>query len=299
MRLLVIGNGFDIDLGILTTYKDFFEKTNYGKDSVVQGSLEDYLYNKYRQYKDYGLNWFDVEESITEYIKTKVMPVHKMMVEIDKMHLKDLKCRFYDYIIDNWIEKSSNLWKEPIKQSMAKALIEKQNRIKCFSKIYSFNCLDYNMLDIASGLEIEKINDVVYLHGHSADFIFGVAEEDCMYEKYSFLVKKNQKNYPSKDVEMFKEDLLKAEEVVIFGHSLNRIDMCYFKTFFQGFAQDFRKSKRLTIITKNYNSKDRIIDNISKYAIDFKTLAQYGIVSFILTDQYDKGQDFINQLNNY
>jgi len=284
MRLLVIGNGFDIDLGILTTYKDFFEKTDYGKDSVAKGSLEDYLYYKYRQCKDYGLNWFDVEESIAEYIKTKVMPVHNTMVEIDKMHLKNLKCQFYDYIIDNWTEKSSNLWKEPIKQSLAKALIEKQNRVKCFSKIYSFNCLDYNMLDIASGLEIEKLNDVVYLHGHSSDFIFGVAEEDCMYEEYSFLVKKNQTGYPTKDVEMFKEYLLKAEEVVIFGHSLNRIDMSYFKSFFEHFSH---AKKTVVFVTKDQQSKISIINNISKYAIPFEMLVESGRVVFLLTDDFN------------
>lgn len=296
MRLLVIGNGFDIDLGILTTYKDFFEKTDYGKDSVAQGSLEDYLYNKYRQYKDYGLNWFDVEESIAEYIKTKVMLVHNTMVEIDKMHLKNLKCQFYDYIIDNWTEKSTNLWKEPIKQSLAKALIEKQKRIKCFSKIYSFNCLDYNMLNIASGLEIEKLNDVVYLHGHSTDFIFGVAEEDCMYEEYSFLVKKNQTGYPTKDVKMFKEDLLKAKEVIIFGHSLNRIDMHYFRQFLLDFANGSGADRKITIITKDFTSAEGIKKRISAYVTDFDKVNKYKTISFILANEYSKSHEFLDRL---
>lgn len=294
MKLLVIGNGFDIDLGVNTTYKEFFERTNYGKDSVVPGSLEDFLYAKYLCSNK--LNWFDVEESLAEYVRKKEKPVHHSLIEIDKMQLKNLRNAFYDYIIDNWTNKSINLWKEPTKQSLAKAIIERQNRIKYFEKMYSFNCLDYSMLDIASGLEIESLYDIVFLHGHSSQFIFGIAEEDCICKDYSFLVKKNQPGYPIKDVENFKCDLLKSEEVIIFGHSLNRIDMTYFRQFFLDFAKRSEMDRKITIITKDFTSAKEIKKRISEYVLDFDKVNQYGTISFILTSEYNMYQEFLDRL---
>ena len=229
-------------------------------------------------------------------VKKKEKPVHKMLVEIDKMQLNNLRDKFYDYVIDNWTDKSTELWKEPIKPSLAKTLIEKQNRVKCFEKIYSFNCLDYNMLNIASGLEIESLRDVVYLHGYSNEFIFGIDEEDCKFEDYSFLIKKNQTNYPIQDVEKFKCDLLKADEVIIFGHSLNRIDMHYFRQFLLNFANESGQARRFTIITKDFLSVEGIKKRISEYVLDFDKVNQYGTVSFILADEYSKNQEFLDRL---
>ena len=286
MRLLVIGNGFDLDLGLKTTYHDFFQNTNFGKNGMTIECLETFLYAQYIENKIKG-NWYDLEEAMASYVKRKSEPLYSAIIEIDKIHLKNLKETFSDYVDNNWMQISGNLWKTPIKNSLAKTLIEKQNKMKIFDKIYSFNCFDYSLLDFASYLEIDSLHNVTYIHGHSNDFIFGIAEEDCTCNAYSFLIKKNQQGYPTEDVKTFMSDLKLADEIVVFGHSLNRIDMVYFRDMLWNIFLYQNTHKRITIITKNTNAAEQIKENISNYAlIPYEELSRSCQLKFFYTDNY-------------
>jgi len=287
MRILVLGNGFDLDLGLKTTYKDFFQNVYSEKHHLLSDSLEEFLTSRCKSEQ----NWFNIEEAMAMYVRKKECPVNSTILDMDKFFLHNLKENFSDYIDRNWATIATNQWNKPIKQSLAKKIIELQNEIHCFDKIYSFNCFNYSLLDLASDLEICSIPNVIYLHGSSDSFILGIIESDCKCSDYSFMIKKNQKNYPKEKVENFKHDLIKADEVVIFGHSLNRIDMEYFNYFFLDLANASRNPRKITIITKDMNSVLEIKNNISDYVISFEKANQYSTISFVMSDDYYKKEN--------
>ena len=296
MRVLVIGNGFDIDLGINTSYSNFYNYSIFSKRrNVVPNSLEAYL--RGRNKKD--IRWADLEESMATYVKNKKGRVLDTITNHDKFFLQELKREFSDFIIDNWYNKSNNSEKEPINDSLAKRIIDKNNK-GCFDSIYSFNCMLYSDLQLFSDSQIDSTFGINNIHGAYDVFIFGIRKEDCIREDYSFLVKENQDYYPHDVVKSLKKDLMLANDVVIFGHSLNRIDMGYFEYLFKQFAQT---NQSITFITKNKSSRDDIISNISQYVIPYEKLDKSGRISFLYTDDYynqEKSEyieDFLTSLN--
>ena len=76
--LLIIGNGFDIDLGLNTRYSDFVKSRFYPvKGKVVNTGCYDSDIDffkslnllKYLKYEYNNKKWFDVEISLLEYVK--------------------------------------------------------------------------------------------------------------------------------------------------------------------------------------------------------------------------------------
>lgn len=284
MKLLIIGNGFDIDLGLNISYVDFYNYSIFSKiESTVPNSLEAFLKEK----GDVVIRWTELEESMAEYVKNKKGELYETILECDKFFLKRLKCEFSDYIIRKWANKANELYTKPIKKSLAKQLITIQNKTHCFDAIYSFNCLPYIDLDLASDTEIDSLHDVRNVHGAGEEFIFGIRKDDCTREEYLFLVKENQENYPFEIADSLRKELILANNVVIFGHSLNRIDMGYFQEFFKQCLIDHRFKREITIITRDSNAVRNIKDNISIYAFPFEKLEASCKISFVLTDDYD------------
>lgn len=294
MKLLIIGNGFDLDLGLNTTYPNFYNYSCFSKkskDELLPDSLEVFLKDKTE------IRWADLEESMATYVRSKKGKILDSIIDSDKRFLKNLKDQFSDFIEDNWSEITKVLYKTPIKESLAKLLIEIQNKTHCFDAIYSFNCLPYIDLPFASDTEIESLSDAINIHGSYNEFIFGIRIEDCTREEYSFLVKENQESYPHEVAQNFKRDLMSAEDVVFFGHSLNRIDMVYFEQFFN----NANKLRTITIIDRNKKSYEKIKRNITEYAISLKELKNSCKVSFISTEEYDARENLekVDELFNY
>lgn len=246
-RILVLGNGFDLDLGLNTTYKAFAESECFKKLShYAKGDnlIADLI-------KQSSTNWFDIEESIADYVKRKEAAKDFTCAEMDQMFFTDFKQIFADFIL---YEFTNSPYKDNIKKdSLASRIIQEQKDNKIFDKVYSFNCFDYSLNDLVS---YGKIGDlyVDYVHNKEGYFILGICEDDCTTKDYSFLIKKNQ-NYEKTNII---EDLECATDIVIFGHSLNRIDKGYFEDLFKRHFY----GKNITIITKDNNSIRDIERNI-------------------------------------
>lgn len=110
-KILIIGNGFDLNLGLKTSYKDFLESPEFG-DLVERGSdLASYLrriqgYNKRIQgyntemlwvdveyeLKDYSVYWKNLNHLLDQYLKSDYSNL-KVNVNIDKLSL------FFDFVI--------------------------------------------------------------------------------------------------------------------------------------------------------------------------------------------------------
>lgn len=175
-----------------------------------------------------------------------------------------------------------------------------------FRSIYTFNYTSLRQIASDNGMTLGETN-VMHVHGSLADddIILGVMADNASVvpEEYSFLYKDNSRYYRSNNMAT---DLDEANELVIFGHSINGMDFDYFRDFFlkqAGEKGDFKK-KRITIFTYDENSDSHIRNSIRKIGINPRQLFNRNELCFIHTKLLSDGDcleqnrynDFIKHL---
>ena len=283
MKNLILGNGCDLDLGLNTRYSDFakspqwtdlYESFNHAEDNNLAGFLKE---------KAKEDEWFSIEKHLAEYAKEKIS-------QGDFEHVSD----------DQWffelLEEHLNTYLElesagiQNKDSLAKKILNLMNEEKIFDKVYTFNYIPHDALHEWYGYEYER--DVSYVHQRlNCGIVLGVAEKDITDDQYSFLRKVNHQSYQSTNLG---NDLMEADEVVFFGHSLNTIDFDYFRDFFKACSK-YNEAKRtqryITIITKDESAVQSIKNHLTTNGISVTLISQYSQLSFVALDNYYGGDD--------
>lgn len=131
------------------------------------------------------------------------------------------------------------------------------------SNVYSFNYTPIGDL-LTDNVELATMYDdsIHYVHGSLKEGHVIVGAKDGCYDDYDFV----QKSFDSKfNPPPLLMDMMEADEVVIFGHSLGDCDSQYFKPFFQQMIKSFdNKEKKIVIYTYDENSKIDIKRNLNK-----------------------------------
>ena len=275
-RVLILGNGFDLDLGLKTRYSDFAKSTEW-----------DELY-KIMEWSDNGLGqhllkeaekeyWFDIEECLDAYAKNKEKNGDFNLACEDKFFLTSLKEKLASYL------DSSVVWEDIKDDSLAAQIMNIAHQYKYFDSVYSFNYTDYDN-KFWYDSKINSLSCIEYVHNNGRNLIIGIGEDGCSCGEYSFLKKVNQDLASTNLL----SDLTNADEIIFFGHSINRFDMFYFKRFFEICCQDMSRipKRRLTFITKDEDSIRTIKENIAKSGVVMTELIQTNHVEFIMTDAY-------------
>lgn len=297
MKILVLGNGFNLDMGLETRYIDFVKSQEW-KD----------LYNKFHRTSNKNLagflkkragesHWFALEECLAEYAKKKIKKQDFSHVNDDKWFLELLEEQLQDYL--------TMVSQDPQNEShLSTRLISIMNNKSIFDKIYTFNYITHEALHNWHGCNYE---DAVF-HVHQklyCGIVLGVAENDITDDRYSFLRKVNHKAYESTG---FGNNLMKADEVVFWGHSLHAIDFDYFRDFFMAhsrYDESRTKPVHITIIDKNDDSIQSIKDRLRNNGISLISLYQYSHLTFVSLDnfysgdsiEYDKIKNLLKRLN--
>lgn len=246
-RVLVIGNGFDLDLGWNTRFSDF-ASSKYWPQNRHKGSILEYL-TKRRQVT----NWFDIEKEIGDFASSNDIKCHtSSFIQINKSYFEDLVNGVKSYLLEE-IQK-------PIKKdSTAAVVLTEILKNKQFSSIYSFNYTD--LYEISRSLNI--VSPFAYEHVHGAlktdDMILGAPEDKELNNGYEYLYKTFNAHYQSNELIY---DLSDAKEVVFFGHSLGPTDYHYFRSFFQKQCQESLQradAKKITLFTYDDNARISIL----------------------------------------
>ncbi|MCR5314851.1 MAG: bacteriophage abortive infection AbiH family protein [Bacteroidaceae bacterium] len=303
-HMLIIGNGFDLSLGLLTTYRNFVEssifKRMYEKrtqekrdDEQINNvkavpSLIDYLYGK-----KFSERWFDIEQALLEYVSIRPDGSFVNNVEDDK---KD-----FDLLCESLVEYLSSLFQNikldqenSMRDSIAGQLLMKMNSEK--NIIYSFNYTPTE--NVIKSICFEKKNKSISVHGEiTADAMFrgnindspiilGIETNDisAIAPGYSFLIKSNNAKYKSSEIAT---DLLLSKHVIIFGHSLNPIDFGYFEAYFKMMATNTDNERKLTIITRDDISRISLLDSIRKMGVQVRDVFLHNTIEFIITANLD------------
>lgn len=223
MKILIIGNGFDLNLGLKTSYKDFIQ-SDYFKNLVENKNLMAQYFNE----KNELTNWVDIENELTKYsreIKDKNLNIENDFVEIKSALMNYLK----------------NAQEKKINQD-SKAFRILKDEIHNVDSIFNFNYTN-SIFKVAEILNIENIEDKhYYIHGsiQEENIIFGVEDKARIHDEHIFFKKAYNKDYGKYSI---KKEFNKENEIIVFGHSLGVTDSSYFKNYINERSLDFIQTK--------------------------------------------------------
>jgi hypothetical protein len=297
--IVILGNGFDLDLGLKSSYADF-AKSEYWRElmnnnihSKEKTRLLGFLKSKYDLEK-----WIDIEAALLDYAIDKTKNGDYVFAKDDKKDYILLCNALKQYLI----EQQNNF--VPKVNSVGKMVLYYLSRLTKNSCLYTFN---YTQLDVlAQKLNSQMGYDAVHIHGSLIDdgnLILGIDTTKPIDENYSFLFKTQNRQYRHTDI---LKDLQDKDEYIFFGHSLNGMDYSYFNSLFNHLSHNGPSIPRLTIITKNEDDENRFKNFLRKEYVSLQGLYSSSIPTFILTDEVyqenkaeiQKVEDLVNRLNS-
>ena len=282
--LLIIGNGFDLDLGLKTGYKDYVnsDKWPFKHCSILSPRLGSYLKRKSL------VHWYDVE-SVMELYCSRTRLANKLRMNwksfANKVREDDEKLR--NGLVEYLIEAENGELK---KESIAATVLQKCC-VNCVNPatVYSFNYTDLEA--IAQRLVIELNYSPKYVHGtlKNKDIVLGFSETKDVVPELSFMCKSHRDTYSHTPLI---RDISKFSNIIFFGLSFGEIDYGYFKDFFDGVCDGRYDKKFIRIVTKDEESRQSILNNIGKMTGKIFDIRKHANFKVIRTEEESDLADF-------
>lgn len=255
--LVVIGNGFDLDMNLATSYAEFMKSDIFQvylqKSHVTSGDYANLNLFDYMEHRFEGnnKNWIDIEKELQEYAEKVDLSIYK-----DKGEAIKYIERSFGSLRDSLTAYLSNIDYSIIDRDSSALRLLRAIKDDYFCELYTFNYTDLSRLDTYVGGS--SLINVHYIHGTLKEntIILGFSHTDLPYQEMDFMIKYQSDFYRSND---FRQTLDNAEEVLIFGHTLGRTDYPYFREFFQRETDINRRHKTtISIVTFNSSTKRQI-----------------------------------------
>ncbi len=296
---LILGNGFDLDMGLPSRYSDFAESNEF---KAIVKKVSD-IYNEKERAKSLILqlkraymvsNWFDIEEEIHKYVISNTTLDNQMLGFI-RSEFNDLKKALYDYLLRITTNFTAN------KEKLSASLIYHLEECPLTALEIYFNYTSPSgFLRLPLRPEIFKgvQHWFTFVHGslRNNDIVLGCdLQEEKVNRQLSFLYKYNMLNKANHVA----RNLLEAKEIIFFGHSINEMDFGYFREFFKEASTAPDPIRHLTIITYDEESERTIKDNIRNQGISVTDLYNnLWTFDFIHTKNvYDGNEEEIKKWN--
>ena len=261
-KTVIIGNGFDLNLGLPTSYSHFI-KSEYFIHLLSSNKLCRYLADTYER-----CNWVDIEASLKEYAEKTESP--KMFFS-DYTALKKSLIKYMD--------------------SLSYSSIDEESVAYNFIGDCCYECFrpaDKNHITILNfnyTKSVSKVIDHIYKIGTFANYItnipfeywavhgsaknnhivLGVEDSADIPSSCNFI----KKTYDSEHLS-FKAKILKCDELIVSGHSLGESDDSVFRPFFQKQLRSDAEPKKVTIYYKGENGYEDLlnrVDDLTDYHI--------------------------------
>ena len=298
MITLIIGNGFDLDLGLKTRYAEFIE-SDYFK------LMDDSPLKRLIIHKQKKENWVDLENCIKEtavsfsdeiimnYLEeynglSKTFGITKINDHINiygenqykNDHYLDLcnKLQNYLYSIDKFMNKDSYAFRTI-------SFI-----LKNFHdyEIYNFNYTPLTELLSKQNITIDE-SSYFHIHGEiKTGIVLGCEEDASIHNSYIQSIKPYSRHYRENRLSYA---LQKSDKVIFFGHSFGKSDFSYFQRFLNSQADHDLKQKdpkQIVIITYNYESLVEIFKNMRAMEISIDYLRADNNLKILFTDGLKK-----------
>ena len=270
---LVIGNGFDIDMGLPSRYSDFADSSEFHDlvrrmhDMYFEEERENSLVLQIQQ-ASFDSNWFDIEEEIHKYVDNHPS-LDEKMVRMVRSEFDSLK-----YALANYLKRITTNFTAD-KKKLSTFLYYRLRECPLTATEIYFNYTT-PQLYIKLPLRQEIFNGAqhwfTYVHGSlkDNDIVLGcdLQPEEQVNRQLSFMYKYNMLNKANHVA----RNILEAKEIIFFGHSMNDMDFCYFREFFKEASASPKPIRHLTIITFDEESERTIKDNIQNQGISVSDL---------------------------
>lgn len=341
--VLVIGNGFDLDLGLKTSYKDFWNSPYCPKD--YPAPIISHLNEKWSDNLN-AVKWYDLEnELLNYYVGIKDTHPHpdifsnkeleflqianNMMIQygtfkgyeeqVESLWKKGIIKRAtpipFPYIDYHDDVKHDSIWRDEkalrlIKEGLCKYLIEAwkdgprvntiaYNVLRCMSEAieaeHTVNIYTFNYTPLPRPFDSIFEDNLFYVHGssQSGSIIIGTRDGDYD-EDYEFLQKAFDKHFSPPPIVA---DLMDADEVIFYGHSLGENDSQYLKPFFEKQSSTECKRKDITLFTydeKAVRGLKRAINKMTGCKLSYFFSMNQAKIITQANDDRKEYNDFIN-----
>lgn len=266
--LLIIGNGFDLDLKRVITFADFYHSDFWPKDKTLECPLSIFL-DKANKTN----NWFDLEGEISRYVDNTNNNILRDVPK-DLIFYHQLIDAMMDYASSKTIESISKIKSyggRLVKQVPFAYQVFETVLLNPLYHIYSFNYTDLqglaqlvyenNHQKCSANLSSLLSRKVEFVHGSLVlkNIIIGSEDKDTV--KGLELIRKTNQLRNTKII----NDLENAGIVVFFGHSLSIADRCYFNAFFESVKNKTNLCRLVIMITYDDDSMLHIKNNLKKF----------------------------------
>lgn len=291
--VVVVGNGFDLDLQLKTSYNDFVESGCF--EALLQehhpmSSSVEQVYRREMQIYPNGLaqfikdkknrnNWVDLEECIREYcivkgkstfsdlIRKEVNAVRYYMFRFIAMIPRDLQSVFY---------------KNRVSYILFKTLVESNLDFEIWSFNYTFSC-ETILENLGYTYEMAK-SKVHYIHGslfeaesnNKLSLVLGCNSSKEVAVVCPAIIKNDMIPNYKRLKNQFDLHLMEAEHIIFFGHSMGSTDQQYFKNLLNS-----PSLKAITVFSRDLSSLNSVRVNLGILPGDFETKVEDGAFSLL------------------
>lgn len=284
--VFIVGNGFDLNLGLKTSYGDFMKSKlieDYMKNH--SNSLINYMYDISQQ------NWVDIENELKLYSKminerfTFTESKDRKKQAEQRLHFRqefNKLCTLLKEYLKTEIENPVNYTEKYVYEVLSKVCRRKSfyiinfNYTNCVERIINADFYEkgaYNMKKI-----------VRHIHGSlDKDIVFGVEDGGDIHPDHVFLYKSHNRH---QDIHGLTSIFNNARKIVFFGYSLGQTDHSYFDDFFKKQSKDSCPNKQLTFYYYDTTAYDNLVVQLNKLTENrLSKLKQFNEVSFIPTEE--------------
>jgi hypothetical protein len=290
--LLILGNGFDLNLGYKTSYRDFFnavQKDGSRYFPFVEGGNDYYKLGSYVLQQASKENWYNLEQILGKYGTSRIGDNDPDLFNQDKNDYERLRDALSRYLL-------SIDYSKPKSDSIAARVLYSIMNCIATSKVYTFNYTDLS--NTANYLRL-NIDDPVFVHGSikNRDIILGVGDFTQLDKNCEFMYKSTHRintNQLFYDLELY-------EDIVFFGISLSSDDYSYFEDFFVELSAGNLGKKYIRIITKDLSSEQAVLRNLRNMKTNIQKLkgrADFDIIKTESQHDTDKVEAMLNHIAN-
>lgn len=297
-NVLILGNGFDLDIGYKTRYSDFVNSSYWPfkeKDLSAIGvpNLQNYIYDFTENHKDElgKVRWIDIEQLLKDYAlkKNEADSYNSDIIEADKQCFKRIETAFAKYLKEQLYQGRPSLYFKA-SYELVKAISKSSNKWIGYTFNYTdsraiINFIAQDNNTSFSTIQFIHLHGQIDMYGYDDTLILGIDDSVNIPKEYKFLRKTWNPNYNSHKLD---DDLFRAENIICFGWSFGEIDREYLKDFFQelnNVPEARAKRRGIHFITFDDKSRMDIMDNLEAIGAQMSRLKKYTDIDFYLTSQ--------------
>jgi len=287
--LLILGNGFDLNLGLKTSYNHFFENVKLPENKLFE---ELHLKNKN--------SWIDIEQELEECSNKGLKCVvdrdineHKSSIKLHRLiqeEYNQLKGELKEYLKTQTIDKISKTYSHTSAFSLLFKLCDREEiditalNFNYTNTLNDFFSILFNEYFPASMMNRKFKKSIEFIHGKlNTDIVFGIDDKAVINKEHVYLYKSFDRNKTAKNINLLLE---LHNEIIFFGYSLGETDKSYFEDFFNKrcLFNETSKEEQIKITFYYYGEEDykniyyRLV-KLTNYNVS--KLIQYNNIEFI------------------